>query len=69
MGRASVENAWVSEVGKALNWQGLVVRRDGSEFSIVIIVVAVEDRDYEIPFAAAGFGDGLASGEEAALEH
>jgi hypothetical protein len=55
-------------VGKALNWQGLVVCRKGREFRIVIIVVAVEDGDYKIPFAAAGFGERLASGE-VALEH
>jgi hypothetical protein len=55
-------------VGKALNWQGLVVRREWREFRIVIIIVAVEDRDYEIPFAAAGFGERFACGK-AALEH
>jgi hypothetical protein len=46
MGCASVENVEVKEVGKALNWQALVVRREWREFSIVIvaiIVVAVED--------------------------
>jgi hypothetical protein len=67
-GCASVENARVSGVGKALNRQDLVIRREGGEFSIVFIVVAVEDRDYEIPFATAGFGERFASGK-AALEH
>jgi hypothetical protein len=55
-------------VGKALNWRGLVVRRGGREFSIFIIVIAVQDRDYEIPFAAAGLWKRLALGY-GALEH
>ena len=69
VGRASVENVRVSGMGKALNRQDLVVSREGRGFRIVIIVVAVEDGDYKVPFAAAGFGERFASGEAAALEH
>jgi hypothetical protein len=64
-GCASVANARVSGVGKALNWQALVVCREWREFSIVIIVVALVDRGYEVPFAAAGFGERFALGEAA----
>ena len=69
VGRASVENVRVSGMGKALNRQDLVVSREGRGFRIVIIVVAVEDGDYKVPFAAAGFRERFASGEAAALEH
>src|SRR5579859_1101 len=73
VGRASVENTGVGGVGKAFKWQGLAVLGKGRELVnvifILIIVVAVEDGGYEIPFAAAGFGERFALGEEAALEH
>jgi hypothetical protein len=71
--RASVENARVSVVGKALSWQGLAVLGKGRELVIVtfilVFAITVEDGHYEVPFAAAGFGKRLAPRQGAALEH
>src|SRR5690242_13023997 len=71
-GFASVENAGDTGIWKALNWRGLADGRRGRELVIgdfIIIVVAVEDGDDEVPFAAAGFGERFAAGEALALEH
>ena len=54
---------------KAFGRKALVVRRELREFSIFIVVVAVENGHDEVPFTAAGFGERFASGEESALEH
>ena len=59
-------------MGKALNWRGLAGRSRGREFVIrglIIVVVAVEDGNDEVPLAAAGFGQRFAMREALALEH
>jgi hypothetical protein len=38
---ASVGNVGVRGMGKILNWQGLAVRREGRDLSIVIVILVI----------------------------